>query len=53
MNSNNTCHMCQHEGETQKHIQEKCQAIHPNDVLTTPKEGLFIEDTYTSKTHSK
>ncbi len=38
------CRMCQQENETQEHIMEKCQALHPNGTPITTKEELFSED---------
>ncbi len=44
MYPNNMYHMCQQEDETQVHILEKCQALHPNATLITSKEELFSQD---------
>ncbi len=44
MYPNNIYRMCQQQDEAQEHIMEKCQALHPNDILITTKEELFLKD---------
>ena len=40
-----TCRLCKMGEETQSHILEECQAMHPNNSNKVPKHQLFNEDT--------
>ena len=47
------CRMCKIEEETQGHVLDECQALHPNDAIKVPISSLFNEDTDTLRQIAK